>query len=143
MGASRAGKTTLLNVLAQRVDDVGIVTGGPTINGVALDESFQRRTGYVQQQGIHMAEITVREAFRFSASLRQPQVSLDDKYAYGEKIITILGLGDFAEAVIGIPGKGLSAEKRKHTTIRLELVARPSLLLFVDEPTFDIDSQFA
>jgi ATP-binding cassette subfamily G (WHITE) protein 2 (SNQ2) len=144
MGASGAGKTTLLNVLAQRVGGVGIVTGHPTINGVALDESFQRRTGYVQQQDIHMAEMTVREAFRFSASLRQPQeVSLDKKHAYVEKIISILGLDEYAEAVIGIPGKGLSAEKRKRTTIGLELVARPSLLIFVDEPTSGLDSQSA
>ncbi|KAL1796346.1 hypothetical protein ACET3X_004886 [Alternaria dauci] len=144
MGASGAGKTTLLNVLAQRVGDVGIVTGDTTINGVALDASFQQRTGYVQQQDIHMAEMTVREAFRFSASLRQPQeVSTDDKFAYVEKIISILGLEDFAEAVIGIPGKGLSAEKRKRTTIGLELVARPSLLIFVDEPTSGLDSQSA
>ncbi|RYN21216.1 Brefeldin A resistance protein [Alternaria tenuissima] len=144
MGASGAGKTTLLNVLAQRVGGVGIVTGDPTINGVALDASFQQRTGYVQQQDIHMAEMTVREAFRFSASLRQPQeVSLEEKYAYVEKIISILGLEDFAEAVIGIPGKGLSAEKRKRTTIGLELVARPSLLIFVDEPTSGLDSQSA
>ncbi|CAN9268425.1 unnamed protein product [Alternaria sp. RS040] len=144
MGASGAGKTTLLNVLAQRVGGVGLVTGDPTINGVALDASFQQRTGYVQQQDIHMAEMTVREAFRFSASLRQPQeVSLEEKYAYVEKIISILGLEYFAEAVIGIPGKGLSAEKRKRTTIGLELVARPSLLIFVDEPTSGLDSQSA
>jgi ABC-type multidrug transport system permease subunit/ABC-type multidrug transport system ATPase subunit len=143
MGASGAGKTTLLNVLAQRVD-MGIVTGHPTINGIALDESFQRRTGYVQQQDIHMSEMTIREAFRFSATLRQShEVSQDEKYAYVEKIINILGLEEYAEAVIGIPGKGLSAEKRKRTTIGLELVARPSLLIFVDEPTSGLDSQSA
>lgn len=144
MGASGAGKTTLLNVLAQRVGEVGIVTGSTKINGLDLDESFQRRTGYVQQQDIHMAEMTVREAFRFSAFLRQPQeVSLEDKHAYVEKIISILGLEEYAEAVIGIPGRGLSAEKRKRTTIGLELVARPSLLIFVDEPTSGLDSQSA
>lgn len=144
MGASGAGKTTLLNVLAQRVGEVGIVTGHPTINGHALDESFQRRTGYVQQQDIHMAEMTVREALRFSASLRQPrETPPEEKNAYVEKIISILGLDEYAEAVIGHPGKGLSAEKRKRTTIGLELVARPSLLIFVDEPTSGLDSQSA
>jgi ABC-type multidrug transport system ATPase subunit len=144
MGTSRAGKTTLLDVLAQRVGDMGIVTGNVTINGATLNESFQRRTSYIQHQDIHMAEMTVREAFRFSASLRQAhEVSQDEKYAYLEKIISILGLEDYADAVVGIPGKGLSAEKRKRTTIGLELVARPSLLLFVDEPTFGLDSQSA
>ena len=49
MGESGAGKTTLLNVLAQRVD-TGVVTGDILVNGSALDISFQRRSGYVQQQ---------------------------------------------------------------------------------------------
>ncbi|KAJ4312514.1 hypothetical protein N0V94_007407 [Neodidymelliopsis sp. IMI 364377] len=144
MGASGAGKTTLLNVPAQRIGGVGIVTGNAKINSLHLDQSFQRRTGYVQQQDIHMGEMTVREAFRFSAVLRQPrEVPLQDKHAYVEKMISILGLEEYAEAVIGVPGRGLSAEKRKRTTIGLELVARPSLLIFVDEPTSGLDSQSA
>lgn len=49
MGVSGAGKTTLLDVLAQRVS-MGIVTGDMLVSGKPLDESFQRKTGYVQQQ---------------------------------------------------------------------------------------------
>lgn len=50
MGVSGAGKTTLLDVLAQRTT-VGVVTGDMLVNGKPLDPSFQRKTGYVQQQG--------------------------------------------------------------------------------------------
>lgn len=50
MGVSGAGKTTLLDVLAQRTS-VGVVTGDMFVNGNSLDASFQRKTGYVQQQG--------------------------------------------------------------------------------------------
>ncbi len=46
MGVSGAGKTTLLDVLAQR-KDVGVVTGDMLVSGKPLDESFQRKTGYV------------------------------------------------------------------------------------------------
>ncbi|OAL47624.1 ABC-transporter [Pyrenochaeta sp. DS3sAY3a] len=144
MGASGAGKTTLLNVLAQRVGGTGVITGDMTINGIPLTDAFKRRTGYVQQQDIHMSEMTVREAFRFSALLRQPhETPIEEKHAYVEKMISVLGLEQYADAVIGNPGNGLSAEKRKRTTIGLELVARPSLLLFVDEPTSGLDSQSA
>ena len=144
MGASGASKTILLNQLAQRVDEIGTIIGNTTINSLSLDESFKRRTGYVQQQNIHMSEMTVREAFQFSVLLRQPQeTSIKDKHAYVEKIILVLGLEEYADAVIGILGNGLSAEKRKCTTIGLELVAQPSLLLFVDEPTPGLDSQSA
>jgi ABC-type multidrug transport system ATPase subunit/ABC-type multidrug transport system permease subunit len=143
MGASGAGKTTLLNVLAQRTD-IGMVSGDRAINGVPLDESFKRRTGYVQQQDVHLAEMTVREAFQFSALLRQARDTPEaEKYTYVEEIIAVLGMEEYAEAVIGVPGKGLSAEKRKRTTIGIELVARPSLLLFLDEPTSGLDSQSA
>jgi len=50
MGVSGAGKTTLLDVLAQRTS-MGVVTGDMLVNGKPLDSSFQRKTGYVQQQG--------------------------------------------------------------------------------------------
>lgn len=50
MGVSGAGKTTLLDVLAQRTS-MGVITGDMLVNGNELDESFQRKTGYVQQQG--------------------------------------------------------------------------------------------
>ena len=50
MGVSGAGKTTLLDVLAQRTT-MGIITGDMLVNGKPLDPSFQRKTGYVQQQG--------------------------------------------------------------------------------------------
>ncbi|KAF9637466.1 ABC transporter-like protein [Lasiodiplodia theobromae] len=143
MGESGAGKTTLLNVLAQRIT-TGVVSGDVLVNGSPLDRSFQRRTGYVQQQDIHLAESTVREALRFSALLRQPDdVPVSEKYEYVEKIITALGMQKYADAVIGVPGQGLNVEQRKRTTIGLELVAKPSLLLFLDEPTSGLDSQSA
>lgn len=50
MGVSGAGKTTLLDVLAQRTS-MGVITGDMFVNGKPLDDSFQRKTGYVQQQG--------------------------------------------------------------------------------------------
>lgn len=50
MGVSGAGKTTLLDVLAQRTT-MGIITGDMLVNGKPRDPSFQRKTGYVQQQG--------------------------------------------------------------------------------------------
>lgn len=50
MGVSGAGKTTLLDVLAQRTT-MGVITGDMLVNGKPRDPSFQRKTGYVQQQG--------------------------------------------------------------------------------------------
>ena len=141
MGVSGAGKTTLLDVLAQRVS-MGVVTGDMLVSGKPRDESFQRKTGYVQQQDLHLETSTVREALRFSAMLRQPKsVPREEKYSFVEDVIKMLNMQDFAEAVVGVPGEGLNVEQRKLLTIGVELAAKPALLLFLDEPTSGLDSQ--
>ncbi|KAH7165897.1 ABC-2 type transporter-domain-containing protein [Dactylonectria macrodidyma] len=143
MGATGAGKTTLLDVLADRVT-MGVVTGDVLLNGHPRSNSFQRKTGYVQQQDIHLSTSTVREALRFSAELRQPaSTTKQEKYDYVEEVIRLLEMEAYAEAVIGIPGEGLNVEQRKRLTIGVELAGKPDLLLFLDEPTSGLDSQTA
>lgn len=141
MGVSGAGKTTLLDVLAKRVS-IGVVTGDMLVNGKPLDTSFQRKTGYVQQQDLHLSTTTVREALHFSALLRQPKsVSKKEKYEFVEQVIDMLGMQEFADAIVGSPGEGLNVEQRKLLTIGVELAAKPALLIFLDEPTSGLDSQ--
>lgn len=141
MGVSGAGKTTLLDVLAKRVS-IGVVTGDILVNGQSPSVDYPRRTGYVQQQDLHLETTTVREALQFSALLRQPQATpTKEKYAYVEEVIQMLGMHAFAEAVVGSPGSGLNVEQRKLLSIGVELVAKPTLLIFLDEPTSGLDSQ--
>ncbi|QID82919.1 ATP-binding cassette multidrug transporter pdr12 [Saccharomyces pastorianus] len=137
MGESGAGKTTLLNVLAQRIN-MGVITGDMLVNAKPLPASFNRSCGYVAQADNHMAELSVRESLRFAAELRQQSsVPLEEKYEYVEKIITLLGMQNYAEALVGKTGR------EKKLSIGVELVAKPSLLLFLDEPTSGLDSQSA
>ncbi|KIW99404.1 uncharacterized protein Z518_11392 [Rhinocladiella mackenziei CBS 650.93] len=141
MGVSGAGKTTLLDVLAKRVT-MGVISGEMLVDGRQRDSSFQRKTGYVQQQDLHLQTSTVREALRFSAVLRQPaSVPYQEKMAYVEEVVKILDMEEYADAVVGVPGEGLNVEQRKRLTIGVELAAKPQLLLFLDEPTSGLDSQ--
>ncbi|KAL2852094.1 ABC-2 type transporter-domain-containing protein [Aspergillus pseudoustus] len=141
MGVSGAGKTTLLDVLATRVT-MGVVSGEMLVDSRPRDQSFQRKTGYVQQQDLHLHTTTVREALRFSAILRQPaKVPRQEKLDYVEEVIKLLGMEAYADAVVGVPGEGLNVEQRKRLTIGVELAAKPQLLLFLDEPTSGLDSQ--
>ena len=88
MGASGAGKTTVLDVLAQR-KNIGVITGEVLLEGKPLSTSFARETAYgeynvtsllypqltqviAEQMDVHEPTSTVREALRFSAYLRQP-----------------------------------------------------------------------
>ncbi|KAI9719929.1 MAG: hypothetical protein M1828_005967 [Chrysothrix sp. TS-e1954] len=141
MGVSGAGKTTLLDVLATRTT-IGVISGDIFVDGRQRDESFQRKTGYVQQQDLHLPTSTVREALNFSALLRQPaHIPKAEKLEYVEEVILLLEMDEYADAVVGVPGEGLNVEQRKRLTIAVELAARPQLLLFFDEPTSGLDSQ--
>lgn len=141
MGVSGAGKTTLLDVLATRVT-MGVITGEMLVDGRQRDASFQRKTGYVQQQDLHLSTSTVREALNFSALLRQPaHIPRKEKLAYVEEVIKLLDMEEYADAVVGVPGEGLNVEQRKRLTIGVELAAKPQLLIFLDEPTSGLDSQ--
>ena len=57
-------QTTLLNVLAERTE-IGIVSRARLVNGPPLSLNFQQRT-------THLETMTVREAWLFTAKLRQP-----------------------------------------------------------------------
>ncbi|KAI8988953.1 ABC-2 type transporter-domain-containing protein [Pilobolus umbonatus] len=142
MGSSGAGKTTLLDVLARR-KTIGKVDGRVYLNGEALMSDFERITGYCEQMDVHQPAVTVREALRFSANLRQsPDVPTKEKYNYVEQIISLLEMHDIADAQIGNieSGFGISVEELKRLTIGMELVGKPQLL-FLDEPTSGLDAQ--
>lgn len=141
MGVSGAGKTTLLDVLATRTT-MGVITGEMLVDGRQRDSSFQRKTGYVQQQDLHLETSTVREALNFSALLRQQaHIPKKEKLEYVDEVIKLLEMEEYADAVVGVPGEGLNVEQRKRLTIGVELAAKPQLLLFLDEPTSGLDSQ--
>lgn len=123
---------------------MGVVGGEMLVDGRQRDTGFQRKTGYVQQQDLHLATSTVREALNFSAVLRQPAATpYAEKLAYVDEVIKVLEMESYADAVVGVPGEGLNVEQRKRLTIGVEMAAKPALLLFLDEPTSGLDSQTA
>ncbi|KAJ5112048.1 hypothetical protein N7532_000093 [Penicillium argentinense] len=155
VGASGAGKSTrestkeisarhkltsaVLTALTQR-PSAGILTGSMYVDNQPIDDSFNRQIGYCQQMDIHDESSTIREAFEFSALLRQDRdTPKEEKLAYVETVLHTLDLVDLQNAVIG----SLDIEKKKRVTIGVELCARPRLLLFLDEPTSGLDSQGA
>jgi ATP-binding cassette subfamily G (WHITE) protein 2 (SNQ2) len=143
MGSSGAGKTTLLDVLAQRKTE-GTIRGSIMVDGRPLPVSFQRSAGYCEQMDVHEPLATVREALEFSALLRQGRdVPREEKLKYVDTIINLLEMRDIEHTLIGKTGAGLSVEQRKRLTIGVELVSKPSILIFLDEPTSGLDGQAA
>ena len=110
------------------------------VDGRPVDSSFNRQTGYCQQMDIHDDTSTIREAFEFSALLRQGRnVFKERKLSYVESVLETLDLVELQNALVG----SLDIEKKKRVTIGVELCAKPKLLLFLDEPTSGLDSQGA
>jgi ABC-type multidrug transport system ATPase subunit len=97
---------------------MGVVSGEMLVDGKERDRSFQRKTGYVQQQDLHLETSTVREALEFSAVLRQPaHVPRAEKIAYVDEVIRLLDMQAYSDAVVGVPGEGLNVEQRKRLTM--------------------------
>ena len=123
MGVSGAGKTTILEVLAERVI-VGVITGEMLVDGRPRESSFQRKR-YMQQQDIHLETSSVRGALRFNFLISQPAEPYEEILAYVEEIIRLLDMEEYADATVGVPGEGLNAEQRKRLTIGVGLAAKP------------------
>lgn len=108
------------------------LSGEMRVDGRPIEASFGQSIGYCQQMDIHVETSTVREAFEFSALLRQSSsTSKGDKLSYVDEVLRILHMTELQHVVI----RSLSLEQKKRTTIGVELCAKPSALLFLDEPT--------
>ncbi|OQS03893.1 ATP-binding Cassette (ABC) Superfamily [Thraustotheca clavata] len=139
MGSSGAGKTTLMDVIAGRKTG-GKIEGSIYLNGYpATDLAIRRATGYCEQVDIHSVAATFREAFQFSALLRQSDdISTQEKLAFAETCLDLLDMTNLGDKII----RGASVEQLKRLTIGVELAAAPSVL-FLDEPTSGLDARSA
>lgn len=143
MGSSGAGKTSLLNILSDRVALINKATlsGDIIINDdiPVNQDTFARYAAYVMQDDVLFSHFTVVEALTFSARLKltTPPDQQDKEVL---RIIKELGLYHVKDSQIGsVHRKVLSGGERKRCSIGVELVSDPSLIM-LDEPTSGLDS---
>lgn len=144
LGGSGAGKTSLLNALCGRAY-YGEVQGDVYINGKkAAVEAFADSIGFVPQDDIVFAELTVRENLLFSGRFRLPRgTPLRNIEDLAEAVLVNLGLSRKANSIVGdVTRRGVSGGEKKRVNIGLELMAKPSAL-FLDEPTSGLDASSA
>lgn len=140
MGPSGGGKTTFMNALCGRTG-YGKVTGKVTINGKAARVAdYPKLCGYVPQDDIMHCNLTVHQNLYFSAKLRLPASTSNDKVSeHVGMVVRVLGLEHVMHSVVGDAEKrGISGGQKKRVNIGMELVAMPSVI-FMDEPTSGLD----
>ncbi len=135
VGPSGAGKTTLLEAIA------GIApatSGSVRFDGIdvhANPGTFRTVLGYVPQEDIIHADLSLRRTLRYSARLRLPSsttgAELDDAV---RDAIDAVGLNEQVDVRIG----SLSGGQRKRASIAVELLTDPHVF-FLDEPTSGLD----
>lgn len=137
MGASGAGKTSLFNVLSGRIASKGNLQLEGTIHfgNIKMQESNRNliadRIAYVAQQNVLHETSTPREMIRFHARLRLPKETNNaDIDALVNDILKKLRLADCADTIIGgVLIKGISGGEKKRTSIGVELVTNPSVIM--------------
>ncbi|KAF9115801.1 hypothetical protein BGX27_006413 [Mortierella sp. AM989] len=141
MGASGAGKTSLLDILARRHKS-GTVNGNIYVNGkIISNREYKRVVGYVDQEDTLMPTLTVYETILYSALLRLPRdMSFDAKRFRVMETMSELGILGIKDMRIGASGqRSISGGEKRRVSIACELVTSPSIL-FLDEPTSGLDS---
>ena len=142
MGASGAGKTTFLDLLARK-NKRGTVKGDFYVNGEKVsDADFRSVVGFVDQDDALLPTLTVHETILDSALLRLPRdMSSSNKEQKVFEVEKQLGIYGIRDQLIGSEGsvRGISGGERRRVGIARELVNSPSIL-FLDEPTSGLDA---
>ncbi|TFK93640.1 hypothetical protein K466DRAFT_537493 [Polyporus arcularius HHB13444] len=141
MGASGAGKSTFLDILARK-NKKGTVSGTTLVNGREIaDADFKKVMGFVDQEDTLMSTLTVYETVLYSALLRLPrEMSLAAKKYRTLETMNELGILGIKDSRIGDTGRrSISGGEKRRVSIACELVTSPSIL-FLDEPTSGLDA---
>ena len=140
MGGSGVGKSTLLNILAGKIEPN---KGTIKINGYDIQkdkEKLEGLIGFVPQDDLLMEELTVFQNLYYNARLCFRDLNRNEILRKVNQVLVDIELDDVKHLKVGSPiRKFISGGQRKRLNIALELIREP-LILFVDEPTSGLSS---
>ncbi|KAK0502129.1 P-loop containing nucleoside triphosphate hydrolase protein [Armillaria luteobubalina] len=147
LGPSGSGKSSLLNLMAQRLQSTlraTYVAGGRmTLNGIlAKPEVMSTLCSYVtQDDSALLPYLTVYETLQFAAALRLPRtMSKEERRQRVDEVILKMGLKDCRHILIGNELlKGISGGEKRRVSIAVQVLTEPQVLM-LDEPTSGLDA---
>ncbi|GFH27980.1 ABC transporter domain-containing protein, partial [Haematococcus lacustris] len=128
--------------LAVRSLKNGKVSGELRLNGRGYSAAeLKKCAGYVMQDDLLNANLTVEETLMYTAELRlPPSLTHEMRLQRVLDVLEQMGLEHARYTLVGSPmKKGISGGERKRLCVAQELLTKP-LLLFLDEPTSGLDS---
>lgn len=135
IGGSGAGKSTLLKCLCGYSK---ISKGNVTIAGEDLASNYnslKQLIGYVPQEDIVYADLTLEKMLYYTAKLRMPDDSTKEEIQRRiDSALSAVELEGKRDVLI----KKLSGGQKKRASIAVELLSDPKLF-FLDEPTSGLD----
>ena len=132
IGPDGAGKTTTMRVI------LGLLTrtaGESSVLGYdSMRETYaiRERTGYIAQQNVLPADLTVRENMLFFAGVHD--MSQQEQKKRIPELLAFAGLSNFTDRLAG----KLSGGMKKKLALACSLIHEPQVVL-LDEPTLGVD----
>ncbi len=147
MGASGSGKSTLLSTLSLRIDNRYVdIKGDFRLNGRRYSRDvLKTMSGYLMQDDLLFAELTVQETLYYAAELRMLSITKSkiERCNRIDEVLQLLEITHCRNTIIGnTRRKGISGGERKRVCVAIEMLNHPKLL-FMDGPTTGLDSTTA
>ncbi|KAL3885005.1 hypothetical protein ACJMK2_025104 [Sinanodonta woodiana] len=109
-----------------------------------MDKKMRKRLGFVLQEDIFFASLTLKETLYFTSMIRLPEsIPTADKLQQIDDLAEVLDVKKCLDTRMGdMFSPGLSGGEKKRASIICELLTNPDILL-LDEPTSGLDSSTA
>jgi ABC-type multidrug transport system ATPase subunit len=144
MGPSGCGKTVLFTTILGKQPNDWNVEGKLSACGHSSLAGLRGMIGFVAQEDVLRADMTVHENIRYGSEIRLPaEWSPEDRLTIRSAVIRALGLEGCRDVLIGDElTRGVSGGQRKRCSVGVELASGP-VAVFLDEPTTGLDASTA
>jgi len=132
IGPDGAGKTTATRVILGLLSRTAGTSSILGFDSMRDTYAIRERVGYIAQQNVLPADLTVMENMRFFAGIQSMSQEMQNKRI--PELLAFAGLSDFTDRLAG----QLSGGMKKKLALACSLIHAPQVVM-LDEPTLGVD----